>query len=254
MILTNENYFDLENQMKYFGASQFKSFMDCEARTMAELKGEYEREPSTALLVGSYVDAHFEGTLDLFQAKHPELFKRDGSLKSDYVQAEEIINRIEQDEMFMRYMSGEKQVIKTGKLFGYDWKIKIDSYHPGKAIVDLKIMKDFEPIYVPELGKVNFIEAWKYDFQGAIYQAIEGNNLPFIIAAATKQKDATDIGLFQVPEYNLDSALKIIEHFIDHFADVKSGLVEPKRCEKCAYCRMTKKLKRLEILEDIENE
>lgn len=254
MILTNENYFDLENQMKYFGASQFKSFMDCEARTMAELKGEYEREPSTALLVGSYVDAHFEGTLDLFQAKHPELFKRDGSLKSDYVQAEEIINRIEQDEMFMRYMSGEKQVIKTGKLFGYDWKIKIDSYHPGKAIVDLKIMKDFEPIYVPELGKVNFIEAWKYDFQGAIYQAIEGNNLPFIIAAATKQKDATDIGLFQVPQYKLDSALKIIEHFIDHFADVKSGLVEPKRCEKCAYCRMTKKLKRLEILEDIENE
>lgn len=254
MILTNENYFDSENQMKYFGASQFKSFMDCEARTMAELKGEYEREPSTALLVGSYVDAHFEGTLDLFQAKHPELFKRDGSLKSDYVQAEAIINRIEQDEMFMRYMSGEKQVIKTGKLFGYDWKIKIDSYHPGKAIVDLKIMKDFEPIYVPELGKVNFIEAWKYDFQGAIYQAIEGNNLPFIIAAATKQKDATDIGLFQVPQYKLDSALKIIEHFIDHFADVKSGLVEPKRCEKCAYCRMTKKLKRLEILEDIENE
>lgn len=254
MILTNENYFDSENQMKYFGASQFKSFMDCEARTMAELRGEYEREISTALLVGSYVDAHFEGTLDLFQAKHPELFKRDGSLKSDYVQAEEIINRIEQDEMFMRYMSGEKQVIKTGKLFGYDWKIKIDSYHPGKAIVDLKIMKDFEPIYVPELGKVNFVEAWKYDFQGAIYQAIEGNNLPFIIAAATKQKDATDIGLFQVPQYKLDSALKIIEHFIDHFADVKSGLVEPKRCEKCAYCRMTKKLKRLETLEDIENE
>lgn len=254
MILTNENYFDLENQMKYFGASQFKSFMDCEARTMAELKGEYEREPSTALLVGSYVDAHFEGALDLFQAKHPELFKRDGNLKSDYVQAEAIVNRIEQDEMFMRYMGGQPQVIKTGKLFGYDWKIKIDSYHPGKAIVDLKVMKDFEPIYVPELGKVNFIEAWKYDFQGAIYQAIEGNNLPFIIAAATKQKDATDIGLFQVPQYKLDSALKIIEHFIDHFADVKSGLVEPKRCEKCAYCRMTKKLKRLEILEDIENE
>lgn len=253
-MLTNENYFSQENQLKFFGVSQFKSFMDCEARTMAEIKGEYNREMSTALLVGSYVDAHFEGTLDLFKAKHPELFKRDGSLKSDYIQAEEIINRVEQDEMFMKYMSGEKQVIKTGELFGYPWKIKIDSYHPGKAIVDLKIMKDFEPIYKEGMGKVNFIEAWGYDIQGAVYQAVEDNNLPFIIAGATKQKDATDIGLYMVPQYKLDSALKIVEHYIDHFADVKSGLIEPKRCEKCAYCRMTKKLKRVEILEDIENE
>lgn len=253
-MLTNENYFSQENQMKYFGTSQFKSFMDCEARTMAEIKGEFVRDTSVALLVGSYVDAHFEGTLDLFRAQHPEILKKDGSLKSDYLQADEIINRVEQDEMFMRYMGGQKQVIKTGELFGHPFKIKIDSYHQGKAIVDLKVMRDFEPIYKDGMGKVNFIEAWGYDIQGAIYQAVEGNGLPFIIAGATKQKDATDIGLYMVPQYKLDSALKIVEHYIDHFADVKSGLIEPKRCEKCAYCRMTKKLKRVETLEDIENE
>ena len=205
-------------------------------------------------MVGSYVDAHFEGTLDLFKAQNPELFKRDGSLKSEYVQAEEIINRVEHDEMFMRYMAGETQVIKTGELFGQLWKIKIDSYHPGKAIVDLKIMKDFEPIYKPGMGKVNFAYAWGYDYQGAIYQAIEGNGLPFIIAGATKQKDATDIGLFRLPQHKLDSALKIVEYKIDHFADVKQGLVEPCRCEKCAYCRQTKKINNVVELEEVDDE
>lgn len=254
MMLTRENYFDRENELKYFGSSQFKSFMDCEARTMAKINGEWEEAPSTALLVGSYVDAHFEGTLDLFKAQHPEILKRDGSLKSEYIQAEEIIQRIERDEMFMRYMAGSKQVIMTGELFGHEWKIRMDSYHQGKAIVDLKVMRDFEPKYVEGLGRVNFIEAWGYDFQGAIYQAVEGSGLPFIIAGATKQKDGADIGLFQVPQYKLDSALKIIEHYIDHFADVKAGISEPGRCERCAYCRATKKLATVQVLEDLGNE
>lgn len=257
-MLTRENYFDKENELKYFGSSQFKSFMKCEASTMARINGEIEEETSTALLVGSYVDAHFEGTLDLFVAQHPEILKRDGSLKAEYTQANEIINRLERDEMFMKYMSGEKQVIMTAELFGHEFKIRVDSYHEGKAIVDLKVMRDFEPVYVEELGRVSFVEAWGYDIQGAIYQAVveasTGKKLPFIIAGATKQKDGADLGLFQVPQYKLDASLKIVEHYVDHFADVKSGLIEPKRCEKCAYCRQTKKLKRIEILEDLANE
>ena len=51
-----------------------------------------------------------------------------------------IIARIERDEYFMKYMSGQKQVIMTGELFGAKWKIKIDSYIPDVAIVDLKVM------------------------------------------------------------------------------------------------------------------
>ena len=241
-MITNENYFSQENQMKYFGASQFKSFMDCEAATMAEINGDYAREKSVSLLVGSYVDAHFEGTLDIFKAQNPEIFTNKGELKSNYLQANEIIARIERDEMFMRYLSGEKQVIKTGKLFGYDWKIKIDSYHPGKAIVDLKIMKDFEPVWVSGQGKVHFIDAWRYDLQGAIYQAIEGNMLPFYISAATKEASGADIEIFHVPQFKLDTALKIVEAYIDRFADVKSGKIEPARCGRCPYCKSTKVL------------
>ena len=77
-MLTNENYFSKENQMKYMGVSQFKAFEKCPAAAYAEVMGQYEREKTTALLVGSYVDAHFEGTLDIFKAQNPSLFKRDG--------------------------------------------------------------------------------------------------------------------------------------------------------------------------------
>lgn len=241
-MITNETYFSPENQMKYFGTSQFKSFMGCEAKALAEIKGEYVREPSVALLVGSYVDAHFEGTLDIFSAKNPEIFTNKGELRSNFTQANEIIARLERDEMFMRYLSGEKQVIRTGTLFGHEWKIKIDSFHPGKAIVDLKVMKDFEPVWVAGQGKLHFIDAWGYDLQGAIYQAIEGNSLPFYIAAATKETNGTDLEIFHIPQNKLDTALKIVEAYIDRFADVKSGKIEPKRCGRCPYCKATKVL------------
>lgn len=253
-MLTNENYFNLENELKYFGSSQFKNFIDCEASALAQIRGEYVREKTDAMLVGSYVDAHFEQILDLFKAQNPSIFTKNGELKANFKLAEDIINRIEKDDMFMKYMSGEKQVIKTGKLFNHDFKIKIDSYHPGKCIVDLKIMKDFEPIWIADRGRLHFIEAWRYDFQAAIYQAIEGNKLPVIIAAATKQKDAIDIELFKIPQQKIDSALKIIEAYIDRFADIKKGIMQPTRCEKCTYCRQTKVLKTIREYEDYQNE
>ena len=41
----------------------------------------------------------------------------------------QIINRVEQDALFMEYMSGEKQVIMTGTVAGVEVKIKVDSLH-----------------------------------------------------------------------------------------------------------------------------
>ena len=60
MKLTNENYFSPENNLTYMSASQFKSFRHCESAALAELRGEYKREVTDALLIGSYVDAHSE--------------------------------------------------------------------------------------------------------------------------------------------------------------------------------------------------
>ena len=101
--LTAENYFSAEASMKYMGSSQFKSFLKCEAAALAELRGEYERPVTDALLIGSYVDAHFEGTLDIFKAKHPEIFTQKGELKAQYKHAEYMIQRAERDDTFMRH-------------------------------------------------------------------------------------------------------------------------------------------------------
>lgn len=159
--------------------------MDCEARTMAKINGEWTEESTTALLVGSYVDAAVSGTLDLFKAKHPEILKKDGSLKSEYVKADYILNRIERDELFMKYISGNHQTIMTGEIANVPIKIKIDSYFPDKVIVDMKCVRDFEPIWNNETKtKENFVDYWKYTLQGALYQEIvrqnTGKNYHFI--------------------------------------------------------------------------
>lgn len=245
MKLTQRNYFSRKANLEYFSVSQWKSFQKCQHSALAEIKGKYKREKSTALLVGSYVDSFYEGTLDKFKKENPEIFKKDGSLKAEYIQAEAIIQRIQKDRLFTEYMSGEKQVIMTGEINGVKVKIKIDSLHPDK-IVDLKIMRDFEPVYSAENGRQVWFEAWGYDLQGAVYQEVVRQNtgeiLPFYLAAATKEK-VTDIDIVQLDQKMLDYALDRFKRDVEYFDAVKKGIIKPLHCEKCDYCKQTKVLK-----------
>lgn len=251
MTLTEESYFNPESNVSYMSQSQFKEFQRCPAAALASLRGEWAEEKSTSLLVGSYVDAYFSGTLGLFKAQHPELFKRDGNLKSEYVQAEQIIARIERDEKMMQYLNGspdapaEHQAIMTGEIEGVPVKIKMDSYHPGRCIVDQKIMKDFAPAWVDGAGKLPFVEAWGYDIQAFFYQEIvrqvTGDRLPFIIAGATKQK-VPRIALVGIPQDAIDAAGEIVRANIGRFAAIKAGEIEPERCGRCDYCAETEEL------------
>lgn len=241
--LTAENYYTPEANRAYMSTSQFKDFEKCEAMALAKLRGEYAEQPSEAMLVGSYVDAHFSHTLDQFKALHPEIFtKSTGALKAAYVHAEKIILRIERDPYFMENLSGESQVVMTGFIADLPFKIRMDSYFPGQMIVDLKVIRDFKPVYVDGEGKLDFVRAWGYDLQGAIYRAVEGHNLPFRIAAATKQKPEPDISVIELPDWLLTSALRVVENKAVRFQAIKEGLIEPTRCEKCDYCKRTKVL------------
>ena len=245
MGVNKTNYFSANNSLKYCGSSQFKDFLKCPAKAMAMLKGEWTREESTALLIGSYVDAWFEGTLETFKAEHPSIFKKDGTLKSEYINANAIIERVSQDGLFMKYMAGKKQVIKTGTIEGVPFKIKIDSYHKGKAIVDLKVIKDFEPIWNAEKGiREDFIRYWGYDYQAAIYQAIEGNNLPVYICAVTKEAQP-DFNVIHIPQPWIDSAMEVIKNQVGIIQAIKDGEIEAERCGCCDYCKATKKLTRV---------
>ena len=244
MEITKDNYFSAEANKEYMSASQFKDFLSCEARALARTFNLYDEEPTIPLLVGSYVDAYFSGDLDIFREDHPELFKKNGELKSSFVQAEEIIGRAERDPVFLDAISGESQKIMTAELFGHKFKIKMDSYHPGERIVDLKVMKDMKRVYKNSEWR-SFIDAWAYDVQGYIYQqvvkAVTGEELPFYLAVITKEKPA-DLELIHIPQWKLNSSAALVEHYTERFVAIKEGREEPKRCGVCAYCRETKKL------------
>lgn len=245
MKLTQQNYFSKKADTEYMSVSQFKNFVKCPACAIAEIKGKYKREETTSLLVGSFVDAYFEGTLEHFIQEHPDIIKKNGELKADYIQASSIIERIKKDRKMMHYLSGEKQVIMTGAICGVPVKIKIDSLL-SDCIVDLKIVKDFEPIFDAEKNaSVPWFEYWGYDLQGAVYQEIvrqnTGKKLPFVLAPATKEK-VTDIDLINMNQEALDVALNRFERDVMTFDAMKKGIIPVERCEKCDYCKQTKKL------------
>ena len=269
MTLTSSNYFNKDANKLFWSVSLFKAFDKCEACGLAQVRGQYERETTDALLMGSYVDAYFTGDLDRFQSEHEEqMWTKKGTLRANFEQANKCIVAVENQPLMLEFLEGEKQVIRTGNLFGVDWKIKMDVYynhecvdkdgvlHPGR-IVDLKCVKDFEPLYKEGFGKMNWIEYWGYDIQGAIYQKIEqissqrAEPLPFYIVAVTKEK-TPDVAIIRLPQHMLDTALSIVESKIDEFDLVKSGEIPPKRCEKCDWCKSTKILTEPTIYESEE--
>lgn len=244
MILTHQNYYSIEANKKFMSVSQFKAFEKCQHSALSVINGIYVPETTTALLVGQYVDSFFEGTQDSFLSAHPEMFKRDGTLKAEYIQAEAIIERVKRDRLWMEYATGQQQVIMTGNIGGVAVKIMIDSLHPDK-IVDRKIMKDFCDIYDSEKGRLPWFEAWEYDTQGAVYQEVVrqniGKRLPFYLNAATKEK-ITDIDIVHLEQESLDLALERFTYYVSTFDAIKHGIIPPERCEKCDCCKTTKVL------------
>ena len=237
--LTKRNYHSEEANREYWSASLIKQMLICPAAAMAMEPA----PPSTALLVGSYVDAFFEGpkSFGRFKAEHPELLKKDGTLKADFQKAEEMIERAHSDKIFLQYMSGRKQVIKTGQIGGLPFKIKMDVYKKGKRIVDLKTARDLKPAYRAGEGLITFADAWEWPLQLAIYQAVEGNRLPCFLAVVTKE-DPPDLAVVEIPQNVLDAELQRFLDKLPYFDAIKRGVIEAPRCECCAYCRRTKKL------------
>lgn len=261
MELTNTNYHSIEARKEYMGYSQFKDFLSCEKEALAKVNGDLEEKTTPALLFGSYVDNYFskEISMNEFIKTHGEMFTKQGVLKSDYKNIDKVIKTIEEDELLMKYLSGEHQVIMTGEIAGVKFKIKIDSYHPNKVIVDQKIMKDMKGAWLEitdEDGnkrniKFDFVMAWRYDLEGAIYQEIErqyhlretGENrkLPVVLAVTTKE-DAPDKALIEIDQEILDKALQEVIEKAPRFDAIKKGEIAPNGCGECEICRRDKKL------------
>ena len=255
MELNEMNYFSHEADAAYFSASQIKAFKKCEARAMAELNGLHLREMSTALMVGQYVDAALTGDLDEWCACHPEIKKRDGSLKAEFLQASEMVGRANRDPLFMSFLEGEHQaILKAPILGGYWFKAKFDVLGPDR-IVDLKTVRDLKSQYLPGQGRVDFATALDWPLQMAIYQkiyeAVEGVRLPCYLAVITKETPA-DIRIVQIKQERMDAEIAWLEQAMPRFEAVKSGAIDPERCEMCEWCRESRILMGPELLGDFD--
>ena len=225
--------------------SQYKDFADCPARAMAELRGEYTRPESEALLLGSLFDEILTGTeksLEKFiEENRDKLFQKNGKPYAKVAQTFETAERVRQQPLMMKYLDGEHQVIMTGEIEGVPFKIKMDSYKEGEFIADLKYMASlrspnlFEPM-------VNY---WGYNLQAACYQEIvyqnTGKRLPFIFVVATKE-NPPHLAVGEISQWNMDEALETVKANIRKYQKIKNNELSAERCEdyKCNYCTETK--------------
>lgn len=245
MKLTSRNYYSKKANWEYFSVSQFKAFLECEAAAVAELMGEYESQRGRALLLGSYVDEMLTGTQasqKKFILDHEgDLFKKNGDMYADVMQASETIERIKRQSLMMKYLAGNHQTIMTGEIEGVPFKIKMDSYQPGEFIADLKYMASLRS---PNLFE-SFVSYWRYDIQAAAYQEIvyqnTGQRLPFFFVVATKETPA-HLALGKISQWNMDKAMDVLRKNIARFQKIKSGEILPERCEEygCDFCTFTK--------------
>lgn len=253
------DYYGKDANTEYMSVSQVKSFLGfpakhgCEAEAIAELRGEWDRPKSDALTFGSYIDVMLTGTAEeqtAFVEDHPDMFSSKGptkgQLKSAYQRANDMIARVRQDAdrggVFLKYLEGDKQKVYTGEIHGFKFKAKLDCLG-ANWITDLKTTESIVKKYFSN-GWYNFIDYWGYPLQGAVYQELvyqnTGRRLPFYIAAISKET-FPDIGVFRIPQEQLDLALEgLTEEKLARIDALKKGEAEPIRCEKCDYCKSTK--------------
>jgi len=103
---------------------------------------------------------------------------------------------------------------------------------------------------------VDFATAWDWPLQMAIYQRlyeeIEGVRLPCYLAVITKE-NPPDIRIVQIEQERMDAELAWLEQALPRYEAIKSGAIDPERCEACAWCRQSRVLMGPELLGDMEN-
>ena len=242
--LTEENYYSKESNQKYMSYSQFKDFCKCPACAMAKINGTWKEEKTDSLLVGSFVDAWLDGTVETFKEQNPDIYNsRTGELKAQFKQAEELCEVIKNDEFLYQTLKGKRQVIVTGNIAGVKFKGKIDSL-TDQYIVDGKVLRDCNETWV-DGSKKPFYMANRYDLQAVIYTILyrqqTGDDKPYLLAIVTKEKVA-DKRLVKINPNAYEDALQEIIAKAPIFDAMKKGEEEAYGCGVCDYCKSIRKL------------
>lgn len=280
--LTQSNYYHHDTDFQYMSKSVFQSFEKCEAETLAELKGDWNPDDfkkassqPDPLIFGNFIHSYFQG-----EEAHEAFLKEDktinevyrhnskgeptNKLKAAYSEGGEaysLINKMKLNKQFNRFYKPcnpeNKEVIVTGQIDGYWWKGKIDSLNlEAGYFCDLKTTKDIHAAnWIKQDGRniqTNFVEAYGYYMQMAIYQELirqtfDVTCLPLMFVVSKQQPIPEvcnlmfDQGDPKHPDvkYLMDDAVQTVKELQPHFWKVMMGEEKPKRCGKCDYCRYT---------------
>ena len=263
--LPPEHYHSPAAGMTWFSSHQVRDWAECPARTLAELRGEWERPGKDSFVFGSYVDCALT-TPELLptwcEAHESEMCGKRGRPLAWVAQAETVIQRLRRDPLCRELLTGEGQTILVGEIGGFPARCMIDVVKPGDGVfVDLKTARDFERGWVSRLGedgnrynmRVPWYEVWNYWWQLAWYrellrQRYDREFLP-IIVAATKQTPP-DIGAWMFTDTKrLDMELEVGAANLAQYAAWRRGEGEPWSCGRCEYCRDRKVLTAISVAE-----
>ena len=245
--LNKENYHSNEANLAYMSVSQYKAFTACEAAVMAELRGEYTRESSDALLAGQMLHAWVEGpaAYQEFIAVHrSSLCKKDGDFKAQFTDVTRMAHCLHSDMFASFCLEGEKEVIQVAEMFGTSWKTRNDVLNrQHRRLVDVKSTRSITDLqWSPDAGKkVSFVEQYRYLLQAAIYVEAdriasgrpEGDWYEPIIVAVSKEDPCDKAVISLASNARIEYELDLVKMAMPHILAVKRGEVDPFRCETC---------------------
>lgn len=263
MNLTHENYFSPEMMMQFMSTSQFKAFESCEAKALAELRGDIVVDKEV-FKEGHYFEACLNGTEseELFLMQNPDMVSSRGAtkgdLKSNYQRVQGSVEAFRRQPMFMDIVNRSKpQIIVTGTIAGLDFKGCVDFLNIETLNgYDTKAMANFKKVWSDaEHSYVNWYFAYGYHYQAAIYRELIRQTFGRAgtqgILAVTKE-EIPNVSALTFTEEILDNAIEIITEFAPRYDGIKRGIIEPEPCGHCEYCRANKIVTEFEIVREYE--
>lgn len=214
---------------------------ECEAKGLAEWNEEYTMEATPSMRLGSFVDALSQGD-KVYRAHlvaHPEICKKGGELRSEYVKAYEDWQDVSQrDPIYMSYLQGEAQTHLVGEIDGIPFHGYTD-FMTDDFITDLKYTRNIQP----EWNGTSWARSRHHDIRMAIYHELalqmDGKDRKCYLAPLTKETPY-DHDILELSPLTLSDAMDEVHKYIPRLKAILSGEIQPDRCGHCEYCRATK--------------
>lgn len=268
--INTENYYSVQVSREYLSVSQFKAWCDCPDFAFHRyIVGDVKDESYQPFIVGSFLHTLFEGkeAHASFKFDHPELISSRGAtvgkLKKEYQDAEESYRIAKRNKNFMRYMTGEHEVIFTADFGPVQWAIRVDVLNREAGFMsDLKYIRDLDgefwmsvnfdlqgnPLPPDAEGvevmsknvRVPFYEAYQYWQRFAVYASVlykaTGKSWDLFMPVVSKDVPPA----LRVYSFNnrvrLAHELEMVNRKLPEIVEYRKGN-NLWKCGKCPHCR-----------------